>query len=205
MNRAGSAARRARRLLGLYPKAWRDRYGEEFAELLIAEISERPRSWRRDLDVVRGGLLARLARLGLCGPKLEPVEQVRTSLVVIGCCASAFLVLGMAMWSQLTIGWQWSRPDSTPTTLATVVVSMAMLAFIALAVLALLPVLWRLVVQLARSGSKTLARPALLLIGGVVTVVGARHFENGWPGTGGHLWPDRGLVPGVPRHLEIHP
>ena len=54
------AARRASRLLRWYPAAWRSRYGEEFAELLIADISERPRSRTRTADVVRGGIVARL-------------------------------------------------------------------------------------------------------------------------------------------------
>jgi hypothetical protein len=36
-------AERAGRLLRWYPRAWRDRYGEEFTELLISDIEERPR------------------------------------------------------------------------------------------------------------------------------------------------------------------
>src|SRR6516164_7924730 len=71
------AARRASRLLRWYPKAWRSRYGEEFAELLIADISERPRSRTRTADVVRGGIVARLAAFGLCGCTLEASAQVR--------------------------------------------------------------------------------------------------------------------------------
>jgi hypothetical protein len=35
---------RAARLLRWYPRTWRERYGEEFAELLVADIEERPRS-----------------------------------------------------------------------------------------------------------------------------------------------------------------
>ena len=34
---------RADRLIRWYPRAWRQRYGEEFGELVIADISERPR------------------------------------------------------------------------------------------------------------------------------------------------------------------
>src|SRR5260370_14294371 len=34
-------------------------------------------------------------------------------------------------------------------------------------------------------------------MGGVLVLVsGARHFQNGWPGTGGHLLAHQGLVPG---------
>ena len=59
---AGLAApgARAARLLRWYPRAWRSRYGEEFAELLVADIEERPRSRSRTADVIRGGLVARL-------------------------------------------------------------------------------------------------------------------------------------------------
>jgi hypothetical protein len=64
-------ARRARRLLRWYPPLWRARYGEEFAELLIADLAERPRSWRRTADVARAGLLARLAGAGLATHPLE--------------------------------------------------------------------------------------------------------------------------------------
>ena len=70
---AGDAARRrAERLLAGYPTAWRARYGEEFVELLLADIEERPRSWRRTADVVANGGLARLRVAGLAGRILEP-------------------------------------------------------------------------------------------------------------------------------------
>jgi pimeloyl-ACP methyl ester carboxylesterase len=58
---ADVAGGRAERLLRWYPRPWRDRYGAEFTELLLADISERPRSPRRSLDVMRGGIRARLA------------------------------------------------------------------------------------------------------------------------------------------------
>src|SRR6202030_2664616 len=61
------AARRAALLLRCYPRAWRDRYGDEFAELLIADLEERPRSTSRTLDVARGAIVARLADVGLAG------------------------------------------------------------------------------------------------------------------------------------------
>ena len=134
------AARRASRLLRWYPKAWRSRYGEEFAELLIADISERPRSRTRTADVARGGIVARLATAGLCGCTPEASAQVRTSLTALGWCVAIFVGVGTAMWSQLTIGWQWSEPDTAGVAVATFVTSGAMLAFAVLAVLAALRV-----------------------------------------------------------------
>ena len=191
-------AARAARLLRWYPRAWRSRYGEEFAELLVADIEERPRSWSRTADVVRGGLVARLGQAGLCGAGLwgDPPEpgasRTSASLASLGCCAAVFAGVGGAMWSQLTTGWQWSAPGRTGVTVAMFAMSAAMLALAVVALLAVLPVAWRVVA----------ARPpglrgpsALFLAGLAVVVVGGGHFGNGWPGTGGHPWAHLGLVP----------
>jgi hypothetical protein len=195
---ARRAALRAGRLLRWYPGAWRARYGEEFAELLICDIAERPRSWTRDVDVVRGGIAARLAARGLCGCTLDSSEQVSTSLVALAWCVAAFLGFGAALWSQLTIGWQWSSP-STATVVATVVTSVAMAAFVVLAVLAAGPVAWVVVSRVVRGQWRGLGLGGPLVVFVVAAVLlfaGGRHFGNGWPGTGGHPWSGLGLVPG---------
>ncbi|MGO8893154.1 MAG: hypothetical protein ACLQB1_26225 [Streptosporangiaceae bacterium] len=190
-------AQRAARLLRWYPKAWRSRYGEEFTELLICDIDERPRSRSRTADVIRGGIVARLADAGLCGCAPGAAAQVRASLASLTCCAAVFLGFGDAMWSQLTIGWQWSEPDSAATTVATVVMSGAMGVFAVLALLAALPVACSVVSRMARGGPRGLLGPSALFLAGLaVVVVGGRHFGNGWPGTGGHPWAGQGLVPG---------
>ena len=197
MTSPDEAARRASRLLRWYPKAWRSRYGEEFAELLVADICERPRSRTRTADVVRGGIVARLAAAGLCGRTLEASAQVRASLTSLGCCVAIFAGFGAAMWSQLTIGWQWSEPDTAATTVAMVMMSAAMLAFLALAAAAAVPVLWSAGSRLARGRRPGLAGPAALVVAcAVIMLVAGRHFGNGWPGTGGHPWARQGLVPG---------
>jgi hypothetical protein len=106
-----------------YPAAWRARYGEEFVELLVDDIAER-RSWSwRTVDVVRSGCLTRMAYAGLAGDPLEPREQIRAGLAAVGCALAGFLVLGIAIWSQLTIGWQWSAPADPATAAAMVVMS----------------------------------------------------------------------------------
>lgn len=196
MSAPDAAAPRAARLLRWYPKAWRSRYGEEFTELLISDIGERPRSRSRTADVIRGGMVARLADAGLCGCAPEAAAQVRASLASLACCAAIFLGFGGAMWSQLTIGWQWSEPD-TVGTIATLVMSGAMLVFAVLALLAALPVAWSVASSVARGRRRRLLGPSVLFLAGLaVVVVGGRHFGNGWPGTGGHPWARQGLVPG---------
>ncbi len=107
---------RARRLLRCYPRSWRARYGAEFAELLIAELAEEPRSWSRTLDVARGGLLARCTVAGLTSHELPAREQFRASLAAL-CCASAVIgTIGAFMLAQLATGWQWTVTTSIPTT-----------------------------------------------------------------------------------------
>jgi hypothetical protein len=191
------AERRARRLTRAYPKAWRERYGDEFAELLTSEIEEEPTSWRRTTNVVVTGCLTRLVPTGLAGHGLQPVEQARASVVSLGCALAAFLAFGIAMWSQLTIGWQWSRPDTVGTTTAMVVMSATMLIFCALAVLAALPIARAVLKRFIQRQGRPLLRPTLVFVIGItLLVIGARHFGNGWPGTGGHRWADQGIVPG---------
>jgi hypothetical protein len=192
-----SLARRSERLLRWYPKDWRSRYGDEFAELLMAEMCERPSSLRRSADVAWSGLIARLTNAGLTGHAIEPAEQVRASLASLGCALGVFLTFGIAMWSQLTIGWRWSEPDTSATYAAMLLMSATTLLFCMLALLAAIPIAYRVLEDVARRRSRGLVRPSLLfLTGAAVLIVGGHHFGNGWPGTGGHAWAQQGLVPG---------
>jgi len=200
---------RAARLLRWYPRAWRARYGEEFTELLIADLAERPGSAARTADVIRGGLVARLADAGLCGCALQAAgrapelarAQARASLASLACCAAVFLGVGGAIWSQLVIGWQWSAPHTVGTAVATFVMTGTVLVLAALALIAALPVAWTVATRLtrgqARGRGRGLAVPSALFLAGLaIMIVGGRHFGNGWPGTGGHPWARTSLVPG---------
>lgn len=190
-------ARRSERLLRWYPKDWRSRYGDEFAELLMAEICERPRSWRRSADVAWSGLIARLTNAGLTGHAIKPIDQVRAGLASVGCALGVFLTFAVTMWSQLTIGWRWSEPDTSATYAAMILMSGTMLLFCILALLAATPIAYCVLEHVARRRSQALVRPSLLFFtGAALLIIGSRHFGNGWPGTGGHAWAQQGLVPG---------
>jgi hypothetical protein len=206
----GCATReRAARLLCWYPRDWRERYGEEFAELLIADIEERPRSAARSLDVARGGIVARLAGAGLCGVPLRDVgaltaegaarRHVTASLLSLGCCLALFLGFGAAMWSQINIAWSWGLPADlgpgrlSPAAFANSATGIAMLALLVMAVAAALPVGLAVARRFARRQAKGLAVPSAVLIAACTVMAGGvRHFGNGWPGTGGH----NGVIPG---------
>lgn len=191
---ATTHCRRVRHLLRWYPASWRDRYGDEFAELLLAEMEERPRSWRRTANVAASGLLARLTLAGLTSHELSPPEQIRAGLATLGCALAALLTFGLFLLAQLATGWQWAAtaPPSAATGTWVMTAAAAMLGLLGLA--AAVPVGWQ-VSRIARSDAR-LARPAMIALGcATVLVCGTRHFENGWPGTGG-LGPEHGLVPG---------
>ena len=193
----GEADRRATRLLRWYPPAWRARYGDEFTELLIAEFAERPRSWRRAADVARGGVLARLTGAGLTSHELEPPEQIRAGLATAVCSLAAFLAFGVAMWSQLTVGWEWAPPSATATRVGMVAMSAAALLLAVLAALAVPPLAVAAARGIARGQARRLGGPLLLAVAGAaVLALGSHHFQNAWPGTGGHSWAQQGLVPG---------
>jgi hypothetical protein len=195
-------SRHAQRLLRWYPRSWRARYGEEFAELLIAEFAEQPRSWRRGADVVRGGLFARLTGAGLTnaslpGDPLDPAAGRRASLATLACSAAVFLTVGATIWAQLTVGWEWAPPATPGATVAMAVMSAAMLLLAVLAFLAAAPVAMAAALAMVRRQAPELRWPAALMAGGaLILVLGGRHFGNAWPGTGGHWWLHQGLVPG---------
>ena len=96
--------------------------------MLIADIQERPRSVSRTVDLVRGGLLARAAEAGLAGDALAERAAINASLAAFGCAVAAFLAFGVGLWSQLTIGWQWSAPDAPVIAVALPLMSLALAA-----------------------------------------------------------------------------
>ncbi len=192
-----SPAQRARRLLRWYPRRWRVRYGEEFTQLLIDDMTERPRSLHRTADVVRSGLAARLRAAGLAGDELAGAHQIRAGLAWLGAAGAAFLAFGVAEWAQITVGWQWSAPSDRATTAAMLLMSGAALAFVALALLAAIPLGWAALRALRGGGLPRIAGPLLFTACATAVVVwGSVHFGHRWPGTGGHPWAQRGLVPG---------
>jgi hypothetical protein len=192
---ADKTARRAARLLRWYPPCWRARYGAEFVELLLAEFAEQPDSWRRTADIIGSGLLARCSRAGLTGHGLPPAEQIQSGIATLWCALAAFLAFGVAMLTQLATGWQWASPRSASAAGGTVAMSVAAACLFLIALAAAVPVAWCAAVAVGRRDGR-LARPAVLTLGCAAALVsGARHFQNGWPGTGG-TGVQHGLVPG---------
>jgi hypothetical protein len=75
------------RLLQLYPRPWRDRYGEEF----VALISSRPPSLFDHLDIIRGAIDARL-HPQLPGPDRDPDRSGLATLAGFGLLVAGVIV-----------------------------------------------------------------------------------------------------------------
>ncbi|MGN6795087.1 MAG: hypothetical protein ACTHJW_22100 [Streptosporangiaceae bacterium] len=191
------AARVVRRLLLWYPRSWRIRYGEEFAELLAAEQAEQGPSWRRTANIAATGLRARLAGAGLTGHPLDSDAAARAGLATVAACVAASVLAGGTMWAQLAIGLQWSVPRNAGITAAMAMMSGALSLLAALTILAAAPVARAVITAAARGRGRPFLWPAVMIgFGLTVLAIGGRHFENGWPGTGGHLLAHQGAVPG---------
>ncbi|MDQ1699293.1 MAG: hypothetical protein QOG34_1156, partial [Frankiaceae bacterium] len=158
---------RAQRLLRSYPRIWRQRYGEEFAALLTDDIAERPRCWRRDLDVVRSGLTARIAAAGLgSGPVRDSSATAATVLAAV----FVFLAGAMSIWTQLVSGSLSTRADSTAVTLGLVTLSLCGLAAAALAIAAAGSVVKATARSIRAGHGRRLAGPIFTTIAGATTL-----------------------------------
>jgi len=188
--------REAQRLVRCYPKGWRARYGDEFTQFLIDELTDGQMSVTRKLDVFAHGVWTRLAYTGLAGSVLDSHRRMRSMLGALLVVSAVFVMLAVGVWAQLTIGWQWSAPVSAGTAAAMWLMSAGLFALGALVVL-IIPLFAVLLVRAARTGGVGRWRPVMVwLAAGAVLYVGCRHFGPHWPGTGGHPWSGRGLVPG---------
>jgi hypothetical protein len=194
---AASTDARIGRLMRWYPRSWRDRYGDEFAELLAADLDERPRCWQRTVNLAANGLRSRLATAGLAGHPLDPQAATRAGLVTAACSAAAFAVTAVSLWSQLAICLQWAVPGQRGITQAMDLMSATMVLCVVLAAMAAAPVGRAAIAAVARGNGQRLGWPAALIAASTLVIVaGGWHFQNRWPGTGGHLLTHQGLVPG---------
>ncbi len=194
--RRDTAERQAARLLRWYPASWRARYGEEFTELLLADLAERPRNWRRHADVAAHGLLARVALTGVTARAHPPAVQIAT----LGCALAAFGTLSVAMLAQLATGWQWVSPASPSVADATVLMTVAAACIAIIGLGAGVPLLGRILLAARQRNGQgwdgRVIRPAGLAVACAAGLIaGARHFQNFWPGTSG-TGADHSLVPG---------
>ncbi len=117
----------ARRLVRLYPGAWRERYGEEF----VAMLEQSPASVKDVLDVTLGALDARLRPQVVPEGRTAVVERMRGS-VLLGLWAWTCLVVAGVGFQKMT-----EYEDFVRAARENVVVGVAYYAVVVGAVLAL--------------------------------------------------------------------
>jgi hypothetical protein len=185
-----STEQRVRRLLRCYPRAWRERYGEEFAALLADDIGERPRSLRRDVDVIRAGVVARLAR---CGIVHGPLRSQSAAAFVGTAAAGLFVACTVSIWTQLAGGWLTASPDTAAVSVGLVTLSGWLAGLLLTAIVAGVRVA-AAVVRSARAGrGADLLRPLQLFVtSGAILVAGARLIAPRWPA--GRATHDNGMI-----------
>ena len=189
--------RRARRLVALYPRAWRARFGEEFEQLLLDDLRDRPRSPLRAADITAHAVLAHLTAAGVAGRGLSPQAQVARGLRTLGVIVALFLAFAVGIWSQLDIGWSWAPPAADATRGAIVVMSAALLGLLSAAVLAT-ALVGCASVRAIRHGSTDQRLSLLLaLVCGAILVLGCAHFMSQWPGGRHPAWGEHSPAPPV--------
>jgi hypothetical protein len=212
-------ARRASRLLRLYPRQWRQQF-PDFEDVLAEELREHPQGVYR--NVMRAAARERLREFGIL-PK-TPADRARSGLALIYAAIVPFVGLAMGMRSQLRTSLGSHRVTTSPILSASVL----FLTIGTLLVLLALPVAVVLIAgdahrsrkRIIRSGSapyQQLIRPALVFVGafGVSTVAGWVADRSGWyspaavalphsgPGHVATLWV-RGIVATI-TPAWIHP
>lgn len=166
-------AQRAERLLRCYPRDWRERYGEEFAELLESEIAERPHDPRRTLDVTWNGVLARLSLVGL---RPGAIVSPRFALASVTTAIAVFAAAALSLWSQLRVARTAAAPTAASATGATALtVAGAVLAV--LAVLAAAPIGLAVIRQL-RTDRRLAISAFWIAVAITDLLIGARHFAT---------------------------
>ena len=178
-----SGERSARRLVRLYPRAWRERYGRELEALIVESSGGRPAGWRTRADVTLAAVREHAHRLT---PGGDPAaERSRAGMLLALWAWMLFVCAGTAV-QKVSEHWQGSVPNSRralPSASFDVLLAGAAAGgIIVLAGLALvLPSAWSLLragrarelrVSLVRSGSATL----VTLAAGTAITVWAHHL-----------------------------
>lgn len=104
-----SAGESGGRWLRIYPRAWRERYGQELQELILATSGDGPLPWRTRVDLVRAGLGERLRAFGFGGPGIPPAVRARAGVLLV-LCSWALLLVGGGMLQRFSENWREVTP-----------------------------------------------------------------------------------------------
>jgi len=138
-----------KRLLSLYPEAWRERYGEEMCAL----IDESPPSVAAILDLLRGALAAHLRPLG----KSVPAARARGTITYVLGCFIVFCFFG-AGFAKTTENFDYTERAHPLLGVSHVVILVAAILAAGALVLAAAPLAMVSLVQARRTREPVLMR-----------------------------------------------
>ncbi len=167
-----SAARTAGRLTRAYPPAWRARYGEELAELIL-DMSEGGRiPWRLRADVVAAGGRERLRAAGL-GDGERPADRVRSGTGLVLWAWALFVAAG-AIVQKTSEHWEGALPTGSHPLAGGAFATLLYVA-VATAILLAAAVAWAAprLVELVRAGRAPGLRRRALIAAGATLVLAA--------------------------------
>lgn len=102
------------RWLRFYPRAWRERYGEEMQELILAASGPGSLPWRVRLDLLRGGLREWMRSFGFGGAGVPPARKARAGVLLV-LCAWALMIVGGAVVQRFSENWRQFTPSGDAT------------------------------------------------------------------------------------------
>src|ERR1019366_7091323 len=85
---------RSDRLLRWYPRAWRERYGDEFVALIEDTYPARKIPYGERARIARGGLSEHVHALSLGDVESSANDRVRTGSLLVLCAWALFVVAG---------------------------------------------------------------------------------------------------------------
>lgn len=194
MSASPEVARRAARLLRWYPPAWRQRYGDEFADHLEQEIADRPRDLARTANVAYKGLVARVADAGLSSDQVDERALTRAATGTTFVLSALVAFVALAFWSRVMALWNGYHRASVPNSIATGVVTVATGLILLTLFVMVLGIAVLVVRQLVRRQVRRLVVPSsVAVVAGGFLLYAARYVPRelaaymrgvpGYPGT----------------------
>jgi hypothetical protein len=98
-------------LVHSFPRAWRERYGDELDQLIVELGGSRGARLRSSLDLVRAGVRERLRAAGLTGDQPAGPERVRAWLLLVLPAWALFVIAGVSV-QKVSEHWQGATPAS---------------------------------------------------------------------------------------------
>jgi hypothetical protein len=165
VNNNSNDTRRAARLLRWYPPAWRERYGEEFADHLEQEFADRHIDLRRSINVAYKGLVARADDFGLSNASLSPGGQTRAALGMSIELVTLMSVIAINFWSHVMLMWSARRYHPIPIDATTGALTVATTLLMLVLAAVILTVLGSAARQIVRGHGRRIALPLVFAVG----------------------------------------